>query len=323
MSRRAETWECDLDSVGTLSTMHFAVTTLEDLDRTDVSSWLSWFAGTPLRLLVIALLGALTLLIARHVINTLTNHLADGTWLTRRAGREQGDAEASTSRLRANPLVSARRAQRARTIGSVLRSTSTLVIGSIVVLMILAEVGMNIAPLLASAGVVGVALGFGAQSLVRDFLSGMFLLLEDQYGVGDTITLGDVTGTVEAVALRITKIRDDSGTLWFVRNGEILRVGNRTQGWSRAVVDVTVASTSNLTEVRASLARAGERVKEDPVLGSYLQEDPQVSGIEALTADSVLLKLQVRTQPAMQWDVERALREAVRAELKSSSITLA
>ena len=303
--------------------MHFSVETNEKFDLTSAHDWLTWFTGTPLRLLVIVLIGVVTLLIVRHLVKTMTDHLADGTLMNRRGLRGLGATEVGAAVLRANPLASARRAQRARTIGSVLRSTSTLVIGSIVALMVLAEVGMNIAPLLASAGVVGVALGFGAQSLVRDFLSGMFLLLEDQYGVGDTITVGDVSGTVEAVALRITKIRDESGTLWFVRNGEILKVGNRTQGWSRAVVDVALASSTDLTAARAALARAGERVKDDPVLASYLLEDPEVVGIESLAADSVLLKIQVRTNPAMQWAVARALREAVHLELGTAEITLA
>lgn len=303
--------------------MHFSAATSDDLDFTIVSSWLTWFTGTPLRLLVIVLIGLITLLIVRRVIKTMTDHLAEGTLMNRRGLRELGATDVGAALLRSNPLASARRAQRARTIGSVLRSTSTLVIGSIVVLMLLDEVGMNIAPLLASAGVVGVALGFGAQSLVRDFLSGTFLLLEDQYGVGDTITVGDVSGTVEAVALRITKIRDESGTLWFIRNGEILKVGNRTQGWSRAVVDVAVAASTDLTQARAALARAGEHVKADPILANYLQEDPQVVGIESLAAGSVLLKIQVRTDPAMQWDVARALREAVRRELDTAGIPLA
>ena len=306
-----------------MSPMHFFAATTDELDVTSARSWLTWFTGTPLRLLVIVLIGVVALLIVRRLVNTLTEHLAEGTLLNRRGLRELGGTDVGAALLRANPLATARRAQRARTIGSVLRSTATLVIGSIVVLMVLAEVGMNIAPLLASAGVVGVALGFGAQSLVRDFLSGMFLLLEDQYGVGDTITVGDVSGTVEAVALRITKIRDDSGTLWFIRNGEILKVGNRTQGWSRAVVDVELASSTDLTQARAALARAGERVKADPVLSGYLLEDPQVVGIESLAAGSVLLKVQVRTNPAMQWDVARALREAVRLELGTADIQLA
>lgn len=294
-----------------------------DEDLTSVDSWVTWFLGTPLRLLLTALIGTLILVILRRIIKSTTDHLADGTWMNRRGLRELGATDVGAALLRANPLASARRAQRARTIGSVLRSTATLVIGSIVVLMMLDDVGVNITPLLASAGVVGVALGFGAQSLVRDFLSGTFLLLEDQYGVGDTITVGDVTGTVEAVALRITKIRDETGTLWFIRNGEILRVGNRTQGWSRAVVDVALAATIDLDQARAVLARAGERIKGDPVLSGYLQEDPEVVGIESLAADSVLLKLQVRTEPAMQWDVARALREAVRVELETAGIVLA
>ncbi|SDC63817.1 small conductance mechanosensitive channel [Sanguibacter gelidistatuariae] len=308
--------------------MYFADLVPDDLvpdtvDQTSANSWVTWFLGTPLRLLLTALIGALVLVIVRRLIKSTTDHLADGTWMNRPGLRELGATDMGAALLRANPLANARRAQRARTIGSVLRSTSTLIIGSIVALMMLDDVGMNITPLLASAGVVGVALGFGAQSLVRDFLSGMFLLMEDQYGVGDTITVGDVSGTVEAVALRITKIRDEAGTLWFIRNGEILRVGNRTQGWSRAVIDVAVPADTDLAKARAALVRAGERITGDPVLSGYLQEDPEVVGIESLSADSVLLKVQVKTDPAMQWEVARALREAVRLELEAAGIALA
>lgn len=295
----------------------------DDIDSSSAESWVTWFTGTPLRLLLVALVGTLVLMVLRRLITSTTDHLADGTLMNRRGLRGLGETNVGAALIRTNPLASARRAQRARTIGSVARSTASLVIGSIVVLMMLDEVGMNIAPLLASAGVVGVALGFGAQSLVRDFLSGTFLLLEDQYGVGDTITLGDVTGTVEAVALRITKVRDETGTLWYVRNGEILRVGNRTQGWSRAVVDVALATSTDLTRARAVLARAAETVKGDPVLSGYLQEEPEVIGIESLAADAILLKVQVKTDPAMQWDVARALREAVRVELEAAGVELA
>jgi small-conductance mechanosensitive channel len=281
----------------TLSTVSASAGT-EPFDASSLSSWGDWFVGTPLRLVLTALVGLVVLVLLRRMIKSVTDHLASGSLMDRRG-------------------------LRARTIGSVLRSTATLVVGAIVVLMMLDEVGVNIMPLVASAGVAGVALGFGAQSLVKDFLSGMFMLFEDQYGVGDTITVGDVSGTVEAVALRITKVRDSSGTLWYVRNGEILRVGNRTQGWARATVEVGLAVDADLEQARAALTRAGARLTADPVLSTYLQETPRVVGIETLSAAGVTLNIEVRTNPSMQWDVARALREAVRTELSEAGLALA
>lgn len=295
----------------------------EPFDASDLGSWGTWFVGTPLRLVLTALVGLVVLVLLRRTIRSVTDHLASGSLLDRRGLRGLAASGVGTAVLQTNPLAAARRAQRARTIGSVLRSTATLVVGAIVVLMMLDEVGVNIMPLVASAGVAGVALGFGAQSLVKDFLSGMFMLFEDQYGVGDTITVGDVSGTVEAVALRITKVRDASGTLWYVRNGEILRVGNRTQGWARATVEVQLAVDADLDQARSALSRAGARLTADPVLSTYLQETPRVVGIESLSAASVTLNVEVRTDPAMQWDVARALREAVRAELSEAGLALA
>ncbi|MEP7763283.1 mechanosensitive ion channel family protein [Sanguibacter sp. 25GB23B1] len=295
----------------------------EAFDPGSLDSWLTWFVGTPLKLLLTLLVGLVVLLVLRRLIKAATDHIADGTLMNRRGLRELGATDFGSALLRSSPVATARRMQRARTIGSVLRSTTTLVVGAIVVLMMLSDVGVNIMPLVASAGVAGVALGFGAQSLVKDFLSGTFMLLEDQYGVGDTVTFGAVSGTVEAVALRVTKVRDINGTLWYIRNGEIVSVGNRTQGWARAVVDVQLRFDTDIALVRRLLERAGEKVKNDPIIGTYLQEDPEVIGIEALTAESVLMKVQAKTDPAMQWSVARALREAVREELDAAGVSLA
>ncbi len=129
-------------------------------------------------------------------------------------------------------MVSERRRQRAETVGSLLRSVTSLVIGVLAVMLVLGEIGFNLGPFIAGAGIVGIALGFGAQNLVKDFLSGIFMILEDQYGVGDVVDLGAASGTVEAVGLRVTRLRDGNGTLWYVRNGEILRVGNKSQGFA-------------------------------------------------------------------------------------------
>ncbi|SMF51398.1 small conductance mechanosensitive channel [Cellulosimicrobium cellulans J34] len=297
---------------------------LEPFDPSDSQSWLDWFVGLPLRVLLVVGIGAIVLAVVRRLIRRVTEHIAAGTPALR-GKRLQGVAGSGvgTVLLRANPLASARRAQRARTVGSVLRSVANIVIGATIVLMVLAELGVNIAPFLASAGIAGVALGFGAQSLVKDFLSGTFMLLEDQYGVGDTVDFGEVTGTVEEVALRVTKVRDGDGTLWFVRNGEILRTGNKTQEWGRATVDVRVAYWADVETVRGALRAAGEQVASDPVLGTYVLEPPHVSGIEGMTAEALELKVQVKTQAAMQWEVARALRASVRLALSDARVPLA
>jgi small conductance mechanosensitive channel len=207
--------------------------------------------------------------------------------------------------------VSPRRAQRARTIGSVLRSGSSFVVGLVVTGMILAEFGVALGPILASAGIAGVALGFGAQNLVRDFLSGMFMLLEDQYGVGDIVDLGSASGTVEAVGLRITTVRDGNGTVWYVRNGEILRVGNKTQGHSVAVADVPLALGADMGRATDVAGRVAARLVAEPDLAEHVLGDPEVVGVEKITAEGATFRVTVRTAPGQQFRVQRALATAL------------
>jgi len=292
-------------------------------DPSSVGSWWDWALGLPLRILLIVVVGAVVLVVLRHIIRSTTRHIAEGTSFVQRGLRPLGESEIASSVLHVGPLASARRAQRARTIGSVLRSGATVVVGSIVVFLVLDTLGINLAPFIASAGIVGVALGFGAQSLVKDFLSGLFMLLEDQYGVGDVVDVGPATGTVEAVSLRVTKVRDGDGTLWYVPNGSMLRVGNKTQGWSNAVVEVDVDYFADVDRARAVLTEAAARAAADPVVGTYVQGEPSVTGVERLAADAVSLRLSVRTAPGMQWDVARALRTTVRALLDEAGIPLA
>jgi len=204
-----------------------------------------------------------------------------------------------------------RSGQRARTLGSVLRSLCSAVVGIIATIMVLGEFGVDLAPILASAGIVGIAIGFGAQNLVKDFLSGMFMLLEDQYGVGDIVDVGQASGTVETVGLRITTLRDVNGTLWYVRNGEILRVGNKSQGFAVAVVDVPVAHGTDVAEASEVATRvAQERVKE-PDIAEDVLEEVQTLGIESVTAEKLTLRLTVRVQPGRQFAVQRALNAAL------------
>ncbi|WP_422785687.1 mechanosensitive ion channel family protein [Pseudonocardia spirodelae] len=206
---------------------------------------------------------------------------------------------------------SQRRAQRARTIGSVLRSIVSAVVLLVAVMMVMNELGYPLGPLLAGAGVLGLAIGFGAQNLVRDFLSGMFMLLEDQYGVGDVVDVGEAVGTVEAVGLRITTIRDIKGTVWYVRNGEILRVGNMSQGYAVAVVDLPVAHSADVEEAtELAGSTATERAAQDDIAGDVL-EAPEVLGVDKIGPEGVTLRITVRVSPGRQWAVQRALNGAI------------
>jgi moderate conductance mechanosensitive channel len=257
--------------------------------------------------LSIALIVGLAV-IARFLIHRAINQVVEGAASSRISG-----LIGRAPRLRAdgNAPVTPRRAQRARTIGSVLRSMSSAVIGVIGSVMVLAEFGVALGPILASAGIVGVAVGFGAQNLVRDFLSGMFMLLEDQYGVGDIVDVGEASGVVEAVGLRITTLRDLKGTVWYVRNGEILRVGNMSQGYAVAVVDVPLAHTADITEATELASRTvTERVAVKDVANSVL-EPPNVLGVDQVRPEGVTLRLTVKVKPGEQFAVQRALNAAI------------
>jgi small conductance mechanosensitive channel len=248
-------------------------------------------------------------LVARWLLHRAINRIVDGA-TSSRLSRLLGRAP----RVRVapgTPPASQRRAQRARTMGSVLRSISSAVVLVIATIMVLAEFGVALAPILASAGIVGIAVGFGAQNLVRDFLSGMFMLLEDQYGVGDIVDVGEATGVVEAVGLRITTLRDVNGTVWYVRNGEILRVGNKSQGYAVAVVDVPLAHNADITVATDLLTRvATERVAREDIVDDVL-EAPEVLGIERVGPEGVTLRLTVRVNPGRQFAVQRALNGAI------------
>jgi small conductance mechanosensitive channel len=179
--------------------------------------------------------------------------------------------------------------------------------------MILDVVGLPIAPLLASAGIVGVAVGFGAQSLVKDFLSGIFLILEDQYGVGDLVDTGMGTvGTIEAVGLRVTRLRDGTGVVWYVRNGEILQVGNHSQGWSTGIVDMSVAYTEDIPRVQRLIGETAAAMAEEDPWKDKVLEPPTVAGVESMTGTSVTIRVVVKCAPNEHIGVQRELRERIK-----------
>jgi small-conductance mechanosensitive channel len=217
-------------------------------------------------------------------------------------------------------LVDERRKQRVRALGAILRSAASVTIFSIAGFAVLGDLGINLAPLLASAGVVGVAIGFGAQNLVRDYLSGIFMLVEDQYGVGDVITVGDATGTVENVTLRITRVRDVNGIVWHIRNGAIETVGNESQGWARAVIDFPVPYEADLATIRTLLAETGEGMWNDPTWRAVMLEAPEVWGAQEISGSEVTMRIVAKTAPLRQWEVEREMRARVKAALHDAGI---
>ena len=227
---------------------------------------LPWLAASsyyvlvkPLRIVLILLLA----IVARFLLQRLINRLVRSTTDDKHPRLFNPLREHIPTALReATGLLPERRRQRAEALGSVLRSVASATIFSVAIMLVLGELGIDLAPLLASAGIAGIAIGFGAQNLVKDFLAGLFMLLEDQYGVGDVVDVGETSGTVEAVGLRITTIRDARGVVWYVRNGEIARVGNKSQGWALVIVDVPVgfAGVEEAAEVLRTAARGSPRI---------------------------------------------------------------
>lgn len=212
--------------------------------------------------------------------------------------------------------------QRVETLGAVLRSIATIVVYFIALVMALGEFNVNLGPLIAGAGIVGIALGFGAQSLVKDFLSGIFMLVEDQYGVGDIVDLGDASGKVEAVNLRTTQIRDAHGTLWHVPNGEIRRVGNKSQQWARAVLDVDVAYDTDLNHAMNVIKRVADELWEEALPHATVLEEPEVFGVQNFGPDAVTIRVGVKVEPAEQFAAARELRARLKYAFDEEGIEI-
>ena len=280
-----------------------------------IRQFLDWVStGDPLQIAITIVVAVLLTIIFRRIIRRVVNRT-----VARSEARhliEQRDA-AVDPKARAT-----RMAQRAQAIGTLLTSVVSLLIWINALLIILQLIGINITPLLASAGVVGVALAFGAQTLVKDYLAGIFLIIEDQFGVGDVVQFDAVTGVIEEVALRTTRVRDFTGVVWYLRNGEILNVANRSQGWSLAIVELPVATGTDFTVVRRVVDEVGERVVRDPELGSKVIAAPVFMGIEVVAGDALLVRITERVVPEHQLLIQRALREHLIHDLRAAGVVI-
>lgn len=271
------------------------------------SVWEVWH--TPIRILAI-LVGAvivrsLLLLSVKRIVHTVI------TGMNGKAAKASG------------LVANARVVQRARTLGSVLTNFFTWTVVLVALSSVLSELGVAVGALVAGAGILGAALGFGAQSLVRDLISGLFIVFEDQYGVGDSVDLGQATGVVESVGLRVTQVRDVSGVLWYVRNGEVVRVGNQSQGWSRVVLDIPVAYSAPIDNARAAILKAARSLAADKAFTEQLQGEPEVWGIELLSGEQVVLRLVQQVGPSHADEIARELRLRIKSELDAAKISMA
>jgi len=293
-----------------------AVPTLQDAQESATNAatwvqqnWSTWLA-IGLRVLLILVVAAVLRVMVRRAITKLIDRM------TRTVQAVDGTALGGL-------LVNAeRRRQRSQAIGSVLRSVASFLILGTAALMVLSTFQINLAPLLASAGVAGVAIGFGARNLVTDFLSGVFMILEDQYGVGDSIDAGVASGEVIEVGLRVTKLRGDNGEIWYVRNGEVKRIGNLSQGWATAGVDVTVRPSEDLDRVKATLEAVAEQMSKDEPWNERLWGPIEVLGLDSVLLESMVVRLTAKTMPGKALSVERELRWRIKRAFDEAGIRI-
>lgn len=290
----------------------------EQTGSVGLAEFVDWLTDVPLQILWVLLVAWVVNRVTRRGIRRFGDRIS---------GLQEKDGIARFRSKSHPPFVDTgdvnlRSAARAQTITGVMRSVATGVIGVFAGIYILEILGWNLGPLIAGAGVVGVALGFGAQSLVRDFLSGFFMIIEDHFGVGDVVDLGEASGTVEQVTLRVTRLRDQNGTVWHVPNGEIRRVGNKSQQWARAVLDIAVSPQADLERAAVVIGEAAEAVWALDEAKPDVLSTPEVLGIEYLGPDAAAIRVQGKTRPGAQWRVSRLLRVRIAEALAEAGIDL-
>lgn len=279
----------------------------------------SAFFATPLGTLVaiaIIIVGAFIAAWLMHfVIRRVVNQIVSGV------KKNQGAED--TQALNVSPLAAVRLVQRTRTLGTVLGNIVNVTVVIIAIVLVVNQIDENIIGSLALlTAALGAGLGFGAQNIVKDVLNGLFMVMEDQLGVGDVVDLGPATGVVERVGIRITQVRDVNGTLWFVRNGEILRVGNMSQGWARVIIDLAVPYDADVEAVQERMLDAASSLAQDPKWRSRILERPELWGIESISEEALVIRLVMKTRPPAKDDVARELRTRLKAATDELGIQL-
>ncbi|MDR1851671.1 MAG: mechanosensitive ion channel family protein [Propionibacteriaceae bacterium] len=234
--------------------------------------------------------------------------------------RETPSGTLGALRKIADPTLSERHATRTRALAALLNSIVTLVIVTVAIATCIAMLGVPVAPLIAATGVGGVALGIGAQGLVKDFLAGISIIIEDQYGLGDIVTIDDLTGTVEDIGLRVTRLRDSTGQIWYIRNGEIVKLGNISQGWSTAMVEVPMSPHADTDRATKVLEKVAHEFDCDPEYERILVQPTTVAGVNQVTGDQKTIMMIAKTEPNQHYGVQRELLARAVAALAAAGI---
>ncbi|SDS54011.1 mechanosensitive ion channel family protein [Agrococcus carbonis] len=274
--------------------------------------WAAW--GQPIGIVLVIVGAFIAYWIVKAIVSRVVHEVVTGV-------KRKADA-ADTEALANSPLAQVRVVQRTRAIGSVLNTLAGWVIGAFALIVILSILGVNAASLVAMAGFLGAAAGVGAQGIIKDFLNGLFMVFEDQLGIGDTVDLGEASGVVESVGIRVTQVRDVHGTLWYVRNGEIVRVGNESQGWARVVIDQAVPYEADIDAVTERLLDVATAMSEEPEWLGRIIDKPAVWGIESVSAEAVVVRLVVKTRASAKYEAGRELRRRVKEGLDELGVTL-
>jgi len=280
-----------------------------------IAGFLAGPFGIPLRVLAIIVIAGLIRLVLQLVIRRTVNRVVSGV--------KKKQNVADTREIQASPVAAARVIQRTRALGGVLSSAVTTLVVLVALVLIISAIDPNATgafSLITAA--LGAGLGFGAQNVVRDVLNGIFIVAEDQLGVGDVVDLGQATGVVEAVGIRVTTVRDVSGTLWYVRNGEILRVGNMSQGWARVILDLAVPYDADLETVKERMLETAVEMRADSKWKRMMIEQPEIWGIESISAESIVVRLVVKTRSGAKDEVARELRARIKKTLDAMGLRL-
>ena len=300
----------------------------DNTENEKLSEIISWIIERPLKVVVILLVAMIVNRLLRRAIDRMVQRIISVR------EQEQTEAELESEKALSNVGERARRRlqrisehgersrQRALTLGAVLRGTSTTIVYLMGLMIALGEIGLDLGPLLAGAGIVGLAIGFGAQSLVADFIAGVFVIIEDQYGVGDWVDVGSDSGSVERVSLSKTVLRDAHGTVWVVPNGEIRRVGNSSQLWARTVLDLEVAYDTDIDKAATIIKDVADQLWEEQLEVATILEEPVVSGVQSFGADSIAIRLSVKTEPGEQWSTGRILRARIKKAFDTYGIEI-
>ncbi len=306
---------CD-DSTGSLCSWVYDISDGNEF----LASATTWFVDRPLRIIVVLVVAWIANRLLKRSVRKVVTHVITADRPEALLARLDGLGVPGAGILEAED--DPRREARAESISNVLGSTVSVVVWSIALMTALGIVGIDLGPLIAGAGIAGVALGFGAQSLVQDCIAGLFMLMEDQYGIGDVVDLGEAVGVVEEITLRATVLRSLNGTVWHVPNGQVQRVGNLSQLWSVAVVDVDVAYDTALAPARALIEQAVQEVCATEEFADKVLEAPTVLGVESLGADGITIRAIVKVEPGNQWAFQRAAREHIKVVFDANGIEI-